>query len=153
VDARAAASLKVSFFGSFSAGYNVIGLDPDYRQTLVCGPERDHRWILSRTPALDTAIAQRPVGAASQHGFDTDERVRVNQSPLSSVRSVSAVAADRDNAMARGRKSDSGRVRQPDMPAESIGISARMRTPGLGYRPRGCDDARFPCDTRLRPSP
>jgi apolipoprotein D and lipocalin family protein len=32
------AALKVSFFGPFYGGYNVIALDKDYRYALVCGP-------------------------------------------------------------------------------------------------------------------
>ncbi|TGD32503.1 hypothetical protein C9F07_35025, partial [Salmonella enterica subsp. enterica serovar Poona] len=46
------AALKVSFFGPFYGGYNVIALDREYRHALVCGPDRDYLWILSRTPTL-----------------------------------------------------------------------------------------------------
>ncbi len=34
--------LKVSFFGPFYGGYNVIALDPDYKYSLVCGDSRDY---------------------------------------------------------------------------------------------------------------
>ncbi len=44
------AALKVSFFGPFYGGYNVIRLDDDYQYALVSGPNRDYLWILSRHP-------------------------------------------------------------------------------------------------------
>ena len=44
------AALKVSFFGPFYGGYNVIRPDDDYQYALVSGPNRDYLWILSRTP-------------------------------------------------------------------------------------------------------
>ena len=48
------AALKVSFFGPFYGGYNVIDLDPEYRYALVAGPDRSYLWILSRTRTLET---------------------------------------------------------------------------------------------------
>jgi apolipoprotein D and lipocalin family protein len=42
------ARLKVSFFGPFYSGYNVIALDDDYRYALVAGENFDYLWILSR---------------------------------------------------------------------------------------------------------
>ena len=44
--------LKVSFFGPFYGGYNVIALDPDYRWAMVVGPNRGYLWILAREPSL-----------------------------------------------------------------------------------------------------
>ena len=43
---------KVSFFGPFYGGYNILELDADYRHALVAGPSRDYLWILSRTPTM-----------------------------------------------------------------------------------------------------
>jgi len=40
------ANLKVSFFGPFYAGYNVIAIDPDYQYALVLGNNLDYMWIL-----------------------------------------------------------------------------------------------------------
>ena len=54
----ARAALKVSFFGPFYGGYNVIELDKDYRYALVCGPDKSYLWILSRTPTLDDGVKQ-----------------------------------------------------------------------------------------------
>ncbi|MBR7352780.1 hypothetical protein G3W21_27470, partial [Klebsiella pneumoniae] len=52
------AALKVSFFGPFYGGYNVIALDREYRHALVCGPDRDYLWILSRTPTISDEMKQ-----------------------------------------------------------------------------------------------
>lgn len=48
------ARLKVSFFGPFYAGYNVIAIDPEYQYALVAGENLKYLWILSR----DTAVPE-----------------------------------------------------------------------------------------------
>ena len=73
------ASLKVSFFGPFYGGYNVIALDPEYRYALVCGPNHSYLWILSRTPQLDESIKQQLVAQARKAGFPVDELIWVKQ--------------------------------------------------------------------------
>ncbi|VTR51204.1 Outer membrane lipoprotein blc precursor [Serratia fonticola] len=50
----------------FYGGYNVIELDPEYRYALVCGPNRDYLWILSRTPTLEAATRDRLVQIAKR---------------------------------------------------------------------------------------
>jgi len=74
------AALKVSFFGPFYGGYNVIELDADYRYALVCGPNRDYLWILSRTPELDAATRDRLLQTAKNNGFAIDKLIWVKQS-------------------------------------------------------------------------
>ena len=64
------ASLKVSFFGPFYGGYNVIKLDDDYQYALVSGPDRDYLWILSRTPTMDAALLERLKRQAADMGYD-----------------------------------------------------------------------------------
>lgn len=73
------AALKVSFFGPFYGGYNVIALDKDYRYALVCGPNHKYLWILSRTPQLDTSVKQQLTDQARQAGFPVDKLIWVNQ--------------------------------------------------------------------------
>ena len=73
------AALKISFFGPFYGGYNVIALDPAYRYALVCGPNRDYLWILSRTPTLPDAVKQDYLDTARSLGFRVDELVWVKQ--------------------------------------------------------------------------
>ncbi|SLM64763.1 MULTISPECIES: outer membrane lipoprotein Blc [Dickeya] len=72
-------ALKVSFFGPFYGGYNIIALDNDYQYALVCGPNRDYLWILSRTPTLPPLVRQALIAAAQRNGFDTDKLIWVNQ--------------------------------------------------------------------------
>lgn len=73
------AALKVSFFGPFYDGYNVIELDKDYRYALVCGPDKSYLWILSRTPTLDDSVKQKLLQTAQRYGFDTSKLVWVKQ--------------------------------------------------------------------------
>lgn len=65
------ARLKVSFFGPFYGAYNVIGLDPDYRVSLVCGKDYRYLWILSRTPTLEQEKIDALLAKAKSAGFDT----------------------------------------------------------------------------------
>lgn len=71
------AALKVSFFGPFYGGYNVIALDDDYQYALVSGPDRDYLWILSRTPTIPDAVKQDYLNTARSLGFRVDELVWV----------------------------------------------------------------------------
>ncbi|MDT3388723.1 MAG: lipocalin family protein, partial [Bacteroidota bacterium] len=42
------AMLKVSFFGPFYSGYNVIAIDKNYKYALIAGASLKYLWILSR---------------------------------------------------------------------------------------------------------
>ena len=77
--------LKVSFFGPFFGGYNIIDLDQEgYRWALVCGPSHDYLWILSRTPELEESITTRLLATAQQLGFAAGDVIRVShQQPTS----------------------------------------------------------------------
>ncbi len=71
--------LKVSFFGPFYAGYNIIALDKEtYSYALVCGPKRSYLWILSRTDRLDDETMTRLINYARRLGFDVDELIFVD---------------------------------------------------------------------------
>ena len=73
--------LKVSFFGPFYGGYNVIELDKaGYQYSLVAGPDTDYLWILSRTPEMDPDILESLVEKAANLGFDTDALIYVDHS-------------------------------------------------------------------------
>ena len=65
--------LKVSFFGPFYAGYNVIAVDNDYKYAMVCGSDRSYLWILARTDSLDQQVLDRLIAQAKAQGFATDE--------------------------------------------------------------------------------
>lgn len=63
-------ALKVSFFGPFYGGYNIIKLDDDYQYSLVVGPNKDYLWILSRTPTMPSELLNEYIDFASNYGFD-----------------------------------------------------------------------------------
>ena len=71
--------LKVSFFGPFYGGYNIVELDHEnYRYSLVAGPNRSYLWLLARSPDLDRETVQQLVGRARELGFATDELIWVD---------------------------------------------------------------------------
>lgn len=72
-------SLKVSFFGPFFGGYHVIELDPQYRWSMVSGPDRSYLWILARERSLPAEVRQRLVARAQTLGFDTGKLIWVAQ--------------------------------------------------------------------------
>lgn len=70
--------LKVSFFGPFYGGYNVIALDKDhYQYALVCGPDRSYLWILARSTTLPESVLKELLASAKSMGFDTDKLIFV----------------------------------------------------------------------------
>jgi apolipoprotein D and lipocalin family protein len=71
------AMLKVSFFGPFYAGYNVVDLDPSYSHALVVGANRSYLWILSRQPDPPREVVERLIARAAALGFDTQSLVYV----------------------------------------------------------------------------
>lgn len=71
--------LKVSFFGPFYGGYNVIELDTAcYAYSMVAGPNRSYLWILARSPGLDPGVLRQLVGKAGELGFPVDELIYVS---------------------------------------------------------------------------
>ena len=71
--------LKVSFFGPFYGGYNIVELDSNYQYAMIVGNDRDYLWILARTPTLDVAVQQGLVNKAKSLGFATDKLIFVKQ--------------------------------------------------------------------------
>lgn len=79
-DGKDVGKLKVSFFGPFYGGYNIIELDkPYYNYAMVSGPNKSYLWILSRAPQLPYPIKQHLVARAKEMGFDTDKLIFVKQ--------------------------------------------------------------------------
>jgi apolipoprotein D and lipocalin family protein len=75
--------LKVSFFGPFYGGYNIVELDKeDYQYALVAGPNRGYLWILARSPKLDRETLDALVKKAASLDFPTDELIYVDQSEI-----------------------------------------------------------------------
>lgn len=72
--------LKVSFFGPFYGGYNIIALDKaHYQYAMIAGPDKSYLWLLSRTPQLPAPIKAQLIAEASALGFDTDALIEVKQ--------------------------------------------------------------------------
>jgi len=77
--------LKVSFFGPFYGGYNIMELDKDdYQYALVAGPNRSYLWILARSPKLDQDTLDALVNMAKKANFPTEELIYVDQSEAGS---------------------------------------------------------------------
>jgi apolipoprotein D and lipocalin family protein len=70
-------SLKVSFFGPFYGGYHIAALDPDYRWSLVVGPDTGYAWILARDKILPIGIREQLVKQAAAAGIDTNALIWV----------------------------------------------------------------------------
>lgn len=78
VDAPSVGRLKVSFFGPFYGGYNILELDREgYEYALVAGPTRSYLWILARKPQLNEAVVRRLTDRAADLGFPVDELIFV----------------------------------------------------------------------------
>ncbi len=73
------AALKVSFFGPFYGGYNVVALDPNYQWAMVIGSDLDYLWILSRVPTLPPGVRNRLLAKARALGVDVDKVHWVDQ--------------------------------------------------------------------------
>jgi apolipoprotein D and lipocalin family protein len=71
------AMLKVSFFGPFYAGYNVIALDEEYKYALVAGDRLKYLWILSRETTIPDDIKNRYLRIAEEIGYKTSDLIWV----------------------------------------------------------------------------
>ena len=72
--------LKVSFFGPFYGGYNIIELDKkDYAYSMVAGPDKSYFWILSRTRQLPKETLDALIDKAKNLGFATDKLIFTKQ--------------------------------------------------------------------------
>ncbi len=65
------AALKVSFFGPFYSGYNVVALDDNYQYALIAGKNLDYLWILSRSKTIPEEIKNKYLQIATAIGYDT----------------------------------------------------------------------------------
>jgi len=64
------ARLKVSFFGPFYSGYNVIALDKDYQYALIAGENLKYLWILSRETSVPEEVKSSYLKIAQDLGYD-----------------------------------------------------------------------------------
>lgn len=81
------AKLRVSFLPAylrwipFTAGdYWVLAIAPDYSVALIGTPDRKHLWLISRTAAVPSDVADDYLALAKSHGFDLDQLITPRQS-------------------------------------------------------------------------
>ena len=67
------AMLKVSFFGPFYGGYNVLAIDEEYKYALIGGGNLDYLWILSRENTLPEDVKTEYLAIAENVGYDTSK--------------------------------------------------------------------------------
>lgn len=77
VDNENEGKLKVSFFGPFYSGYNVMAIDPNYRYALIAGESLDYLWILSREKSIPDEVKDNYLQLAVAAGYDTSRLVWV----------------------------------------------------------------------------
>jgi apolipoprotein D and lipocalin family protein len=71
------AMLKVSFFGPFYSGYNVIAIDDEYKYALVAGKSLKYLWILSRGMDIPVEIKDKYLKIAEDIGYNTTDLIWV----------------------------------------------------------------------------
>lgn len=71
--------LKVSFFGPFYSGYNVLSIEDNYSYGLVGGKDLDYLWILSREKQIPEQVKTAFLQKASSLGYDTTKLIWVKQ--------------------------------------------------------------------------
>ncbi|KAN0025645.1 hypothetical protein ACTFIU_001741 [Dictyostelium citrinum] len=71
--------LKVSFFGPFYSGYNVIAIDPDYKYALIAGQTFDYMWILSKEPTIPDEIKNSYLELAKSVGYNINKLIWTKQ--------------------------------------------------------------------------
>ncbi len=79
VDLTDEAKLKVSFFGPFYAGYNVVALDAEYKYALIAGQSLEYLWILSREKTIPDSIKTDYLKIAEGIGYKTSDLIWVIQ--------------------------------------------------------------------------
>ncbi len=71
------AMLKVSFFGPFYSGYNVIAIDDNYKYALVAGESLKYLWFLSRETTMPDDVKNKFLKIAESIGYHTSDLIWV----------------------------------------------------------------------------
>jgi len=69
--------LKVSFFGPFYSGYNILAIDSDYKYALIVGKNLKYMWLLSREKTMPQNIKDEYLKIASDLGYNTSALIWV----------------------------------------------------------------------------
>jgi apolipoprotein D and lipocalin family protein len=76
------AKLKVSFFGPFYSGYNVIAIDANYKYALVAGKNLNYLWLLSREKTIPENIRQSFLQKATEVGYNVKKLIWILPIPV-----------------------------------------------------------------------
>ncbi len=68
-------ALKVSFFGPFYSGYNIMYVDKNYQHALVFGENLDYMWILCREKSIPYEIKKMYLDYAEKSGYRIEDLV------------------------------------------------------------------------------
>jgi apolipoprotein D and lipocalin family protein len=79
VESDSIAMLKVSFFGPFYGGYNVIAIDEEYKYALITGSSLNYLWILSRETTIPEDVKANYLKIAGDLGYDTSKLLWIAQ--------------------------------------------------------------------------
>ena len=82
VESENIGKLKVSFFGPFYGGYNVVALDPDYKYALVAGSSLKYLWLLSREVSVPDEVKSDYLRIAEEIGYNTDDLLWIEHDGL-----------------------------------------------------------------------
>ncbi|MET0515519.1 MAG: lipocalin family protein [Nitrospiraceae bacterium] len=90
VDAKTNSRLAVVFDNWFArlvgpsrdGNYWILDLDDDYHAALVGTPDREHLWILSRSPQMDPATFERLAQKGRSLGYPMDRLIRDRRAAL-----------------------------------------------------------------------
>jgi len=63
-----------------NGNYWILKVDPDYQHAVVGTPDREHLWILARTPSLPEDTYQELVAFSQRLGFTTENLIRASSS-------------------------------------------------------------------------
>ncbi|MWB95429.1 lipocalin [Flavobacterium sp. GA093] len=69
--------LKVSFFGPFYSGYNIVAVDENYKYALVAGDSLKNMWILSRETTIPESVKADFLIKAQEIGYTVTDLVWV----------------------------------------------------------------------------
>lgn len=79
VNSTQEAQLKISFFGPYYTGYNVVAIDDEYKYALVVGRDLKYMWILSREKTMPEHIKASYLDKAKAIGYDVSKLIWVAQ--------------------------------------------------------------------------
>ncbi len=70
--------LRVSFWGPFYSGYNVIAIDEKYKHALIAGKNKNYLWFLSKEKEMPEKIMNEYLELAESLGFNTSKLLWTN---------------------------------------------------------------------------